>query len=246
MSSSEDGADLDGDRVGALLAELRSADTRFHGWTPDVEANWGLTEDALAFLVDVVGRDHRTLETGVGYSTVLFAVRGAHHTVVSPFEFEHDRVRAWCEEHDVDLSRVSFVAQASQQALPELEATPLDLVLIDGDHAFPTPFIDFYYAARRLVPGGLLVLDDTHVRSCALLAEFLRADTPRWRVHTEMWTTNVYERLDGPLQPIDGWAAQPWGATTLRSGTPMTLQQRVRARLRLRSRFARGGERASG
>lgn len=239
MASSQEGVPLDGPQARSLVADLRAGDPRFHGWKPDIEVNWGLTEDALDVLVDLVGPGDRTLETGVGFSTVVFAARGARHTVVSPFGFEHERVVQWCSERDVDTGSVTFVAEPSQDALPRLDVGPLDLLLIDGDHAFPTPLIDFYYGAQHLRTGGMLMLDDTHIRSCALLDEFLRADTPRWRLHTSMWSTNVYERLDGPLLPIDGWAGQPWGATTLRSGVPLSAMQRVRARLRLRTRLGR-------
>lgn len=228
---------MEGTQVRSLLDELTAGESRFHGLSPDENVNWGLNDEALDVLVDLVGEGQRTLETGVGHSTVVFAARGAQHTVVSPFSFEHDRVKAWCGEHGIDLSSVTFIAEPSQQALPSMAPTPLDLALIDGDHAFPAPFIDFFYTATRLVPGGLLIVDDTNVRACRVLADFLRADAPRWRLHTELWTTTVFERLEGPLVPDGGWGAQPWNATPLRDGTPPSLLQWIRARARLRTRL---------
>jgi predicted O-methyltransferase YrrM len=221
----------------AVLDELTTSGARFHGWAPQVETNWQLNPAALDLLADVLAAGQRTLETGVGYSTVVFAAAGTQHTVVSPFGFEHDRVRAWCDGRGVDASSVTFVVEPSQQALPGLEPSPLDVVLIDGDHAFPAPFIDFQYAASRLVPGGVLVVDDTHLRACRLLDDFLRADRPRWRLHTELPTTTAFERLDGPLVPPGGWQAQPWGARPVVDGRNADPLARVRAAVRLRTRL---------
>ncbi|MEY2446754.1 MAG: hypothetical protein QOH79_230 [Acidimicrobiaceae bacterium] len=237
---------MEGMQVRSLLDELHAAESRFHGRSPDEEVSWRLNDEALDLLVDLVSEGDRTLETGVGYSTVVFAARGAQHTVVSPFAIEHERVKAWCADHGVDLSTVEFVAVTSQLALPALASDALDVVLIDGDHAFPTPFIDFFYAAGRLVPGGLLVVDDTNVRSCRVLADFLHTEASRWRLHTELWSTTVFERLDGPLLPPGGWGAQPWSATPLRDSTPLSLQQWLRARLRIRTRLRARRERVRG
>jgi predicted O-methyltransferase YrrM len=223
--------------VRALLEELATSEARFHGWAPDVEVSWGLNDSALDLLVELVTPGMRTLETGVGFSTVAFGALGAEHTVVSPAAFEHDRVRAWCGERGVDLGNVTFVAAPSQDALPAMAPTPLDLVLIDGDHAFPAPFIDFWYAGGRLVPGGLVVVDDTHLRACRVLADFLRQVEGRWRVHRELATTTVFERLDGPLVPPEGWAAQPWGATPLPYGPPRSTWTKARDAVRLRTRL---------
>jgi predicted O-methyltransferase YrrM len=223
-------------RVRSLLDDLATSGARFHGWAPEVEVSWGLNEPALELLVELVSKGQRTLETGVGFSTVVFGALGAEHTVVSPASFEHDRVGEWCEQRGVDLGAVTFVASPSQEALPRLDPTPLDIVLIDGDHAFPTPFIDFWYAGGRLVPGGLLVVDDTHLRACSVLADFLRAEHGRWRVHRELATTTVFERLDGPMVPPEGWALQPWGATPLPVGPPLSVGRRVRNAVRLRTR----------
>jgi predicted O-methyltransferase YrrM len=223
--------------VRSLLDDLSTSEPLFHGWAPEVEVSWGLNGAALDLLVDLAAEGDRTLETGVGYSTVVFAARGCEHTVVSPMALEHDRVRTWCIDRGIDLSAVRFLAAPSQEALPALEPSALDLVLIDGDHAFPSPFIDFYYAAGRLVEGGLLMVDDTHLRTGRVLAEFLRVDAPRWRVHTELATTTVFERLSGPLIPPEGWLMQPWGAEMLPAGPPARWWERVRHSVRLRTRL---------
>lgn len=239
---------MKGPEVRSLVDDLSTSEARFHGWAPEVEVSWGLNEAALDLLVDLAAEDRRTLETGVGFSTVVFAARGCQHTAISPMAFEHDRVTTWCTDRGIDVSAVRFIAASSQAALPALEPSPLDLVLIDGDHAFPSPFIDFFYAAGRLVQGGLLMVDDTHLRACRVLAEFLSADAARWRVHTELATTTVFERLSGPLIPPEGWGMQPWGAAMLPFGPPTSWWERVRytVRLRTRLRSVLGNDRAGG
>ncbi len=220
-----------------LIEDLVASGARFHGWAPDVEVTWQLNRPTLDLLAEVLGPGQRTLETGVGYSTIVFAAAGTSHTAVSPLEFEHDRVRAWCDEHHLHHSSVEFVAQPSQLALPQLEPTPLDVVLIDGDHAFPTPFLDFYYAGVRLVAGGSLIVDDTHLRACRMLREFLNEDAPRWRAVRHLETTSVFERLEGPLLPPEGWEGQPWGASPLLYGPTAGVWPRLRHAIRLRTRL---------
>jgi hypothetical protein len=49
---------------------------------------------------------------------------------------------------------------------------PLDIVLIDGAHAFPFPFLDWYFTASALKAGGLLVIDDVQIATGTILADF--------------------------------------------------------------------------
>src|SRR5690606_26311078 len=73
---------------------------------------------------------------------------------ISPFPQEHRLIRTWCAGHGLDSRRINFIARPSQEALPELECEELDFVLIDGDHAFPAPFIDWYFVADRIRKAG--------------------------------------------------------------------------------------------
>ena len=157
-------------------------------------------------------RQKQTLETGCGYSTIVFAAAGAEHTVVSPTEAEHDRVRAWCEQNGVDASSVRFVPGPSERELPKLEATELDLVLIDGCHAFPWPFFDWFYTVDRLRQGGRLLVDDTQIRTGWTLRSFLRADRKRWRLTKEFRRTVVFEKLVPKVLDSASFGNQPWCA----------------------------------
>jgi predicted O-methyltransferase YrrM len=157
--------------------------------------------DCYTFLARRSAGGSHTLETGCGISTLVFAGRGAAHTCVVRFQAEVDRLTSYCESHDIDISRVTFQIGWSDDVLPTLTAgEPLDLVLVDGGHGFPTPVLDWYYAGGRLRQGGILVLDDIQLRAVADLARFLDRDG-RWKrlERTDKWC--AYERLsEGPLR----------------------------------------------
>ena len=62
----------------------------------------------------------RTLETGCGASTVVFAAQGAEHTVVSPTRDEHDRVREYLSQVGIDDSKLTSQVGFSDEVLPRL------------------------------------------------------------------------------------------------------------------------------
>jgi predicted O-methyltransferase YrrM len=202
----------------ARLDQLLTSGAAFHGSGTDASTfvNWQLAPEVLGWLVTDTDPGARTLETGCGYSTVAFALAGARHTAISPRVYEHDRVRQWCAAHDIALDTVEFVAGESQVVLPSLPADPLDVVLVDGDHAFPSPFIDWYYTAHRLRTGGLVVIDDTQLRTAALLAEFLDGETGRWARHRTFTRTAVFTKVSDEWRAPDGWVGQPFCAVPAR------------------------------
>jgi hypothetical protein len=222
-----------------LFDELCSRDWGFHGWAADVSLNWALTKPPLELIVERVRDGDRTLETGAGYSTIAFALMGAEHTAVSPFALEHERIVAWCDERGVPTDRLTFVAERSQDALGRLGDAPLDFALVDGDHAFPIPFIDFYYAAVRLRPGGVLLVDDTHIKTGAILRDFLGSEKGRWRPLRQFASAVAFERGEGDLVDAGGWLTQPYCAnpgwvTPRLSEVPGRVRGALRVRTRLR------------
>jgi hypothetical protein len=161
---------------------------------------WSTSESAYDLMAAHCGPGSRTLETGLGVSTVLFAGWGADHTCVVHDQGEVDAVRNHMGRLGISDERVQFRVGSSDRVLPTLELTELDLVLIDGSHAFPLPIIDWYYAAGALKYGGVLVLDDTHMEAVRMgLATFLARD-PRWSPIAKTLKWRAYRRLsDGPL-----------------------------------------------
>jgi hypothetical protein len=96
--------------------------------------NFALNRPALDWLAANLHPTLNTLETGAGYSTIVFLNAGCQHTVISPSPNEHTRIRQWCVMHEVAIDHLTFHEVLSQSLLPNLDLSPLDVVLIDGAH----------------------------------------------------------------------------------------------------------------
>lgn len=163
----------------------------------------------LRFLDRHVGPQSQTLETGAGLSTVVFAGSGTSHTCVTPGDHEVERIRSYCAERGISTDSVTFCVGSSESLLPSLEPSPLDLVLIDGSHSFPSPFIDWFYTASRLRVGGHVIIDDTQLWTGWILARFLREE-PEWElVKTQRLRTAVFVKRS-PLEGVKDWMDQPF------------------------------------
>ena len=200
-------ADLNPTSTIRLLLQERPA---FHGLAG--ENRWSLADDVLLWLFDALTPTDVTLETGCGYSTIIFALKQTKHTVISPIVEEHRRIQDWGLSHNVDFSNVEFVAEKSEVALPHFDCGPLGVVLIDGWHAFPAPMVDWFYACRQLKTGGYVVIDDTQIRSCRILCDFLSAEKGRWKIERRFKRTDVFRRLSFPMFEGD-WRSQTWGSS---------------------------------
>jgi hypothetical protein len=212
-----------------VIAKLFAQQPSFHGEVSAGSANYAITRDVCRWIGENVPENARTLETGCGYSTMSFLVRSGAHSVYSPFSGEHDLIKSWCSEQGIPTDHVTFVAQPSQQALPNRQRAPLDVVLIDGDHAFPAPFIDWYYLADDLVPGGMLLVDDTHLTTGRILKDFLMSERTRWRLERELGKTAVFRRVTpDPVALGMSWEQQPF-VQDLRLHPPDVRGQIVRA-----------------
>ena len=148
------------------------------------ETTWRLDDRVLTFLASILQPDWTTLETGAGLSTILFAVKRTSHTCVVPDQDQVDRLRDYCSTRQISLDDVNFLLDRSEQVLPTLDLKPLDLVLIDGRHAFPTPFIDWFYTAPSLKLGGRMLVDDIHLWTGSILSQFLRSDDD-WKLEED-------------------------------------------------------------
>lgn len=169
---------------------------------------WGLDEATLEFLFQAVANGHRTLETGAGLSTVLFALKRASHICVVPVRSEADRIVEHCSRQGIDTTHVEFVVARSERALPGMRVADLDLVLIDGCHGFPAPIVDWFYTAPMLKVGGRLLLDDTRLWSVRILCDFLARD-PAWRLECDLPKTAVFVKLAEGSEHRE-WVHQPY------------------------------------
>jgi predicted O-methyltransferase YrrM len=171
--------------------------------------SWGLSDDVLYFLDKHVSNTFRTLETGAGLSTILFGLIGSQHTCIVPSKDQVDRIKDYCAQHNIPIQNISFEIDTSENVLPRLEINDLDLVLIDGRHGFPTPFLDWYYASPKLKVGGTLIVDDTQIWTGRVLKEFLLLE-PEWRLEEEFSNkTAVFKKLKEGSHSKE-WNNQPY------------------------------------
>lgn len=170
---------------------------------------YGVGEDVLSYIWKTVGDGSRTLETGAGVSTLVFALRRCHHVAITPSEDEIGRIRSYAAERDIPLDRVDFVAEPSDAYLPRSPRSEIDMALIDGKHAFPWPIVDWFFTADRLRRGGVMIIDDVHIPAVAILAEFLRRD-PAWeRVHDLSGKSLAFKKLRDSIHDVT-WHMQPF------------------------------------
>ena len=167
----------------------------------------GLTEEVLNFISQHIDNSSHTLETGCGLSTSILAFLGARHICITPSQSEIQRVQDYCRSKSIAIDRVTFYPHGSELVLPNLNCAPLDLVLIDGRHAFPAPFIDFYYTVDKLKIGGLLVVDDTYLWTGGVLKKFLLLE-PEWKLEADFAPrASVFRKLAHGTQTKE-WTQQ--------------------------------------
>jgi len=163
----------------------------------------GLGWPALEWLERNTAPAMKTLETGSGASTVVFAASGAKHLAISPSSDEHDRILRYCAEERISTEGVRFVAESSHTALEAWEPEPLDIVLIDGAHGFPFPVLDWYYTAPHLRVGGRVLVDDAYQPSVNLLTKFLRL-SQAWELEAVLgYRTVCFRKLDSSYMSFE-------------------------------------------
>jgi predicted O-methyltransferase YrrM len=218
---------------------------------------WDATIGTLRAIQQSVQDGNRTLETGCGASTVIFAAERAHHTIISPVADEHKRVRAYLEEIGIDSSRLVFIAGSSDLILPHLSRERiLDTAFIDGEHAFPYPAVDCHYITRALKIGGKLIIDDIPIPSTAYVFHYMQSD-PSWRLDAILDAqaaafTLIHEPPAGDytLQPFNNRFDYGFAPLNVRIRLILSRESsRIRRRVGLRypglRRAWRGGARAS-
>ena len=192
----------------ADVERLISDRPEFHARSDGTSVSWAVCPDVLRFIYENVKPGAKTLETGSGHTTVAFALAGASHVAVTPSQGESERILEYCAKLGVEAG-VRFVIESSDTALPRPGTLPedLDFAFIDGAHAFPLPFVDFHYAARRLKTGGILGVDDIFMPSVRILHEFLLGEED-WELVRQIEDTAFFRRLRRDERTEDIWAYQ--------------------------------------
>ena len=135
-------------------------------------------------------RPRRALETGLAFglasSFILEGLAhnaetgagpggGFHLTSIDPFQ-----TRDWDGAGVEHLTRAgaapahTLIEEGSETAMAHLASrgARFDFIFLDGDHRFDAVFVDLFFAARLVRPGGLVVLDDAWMPSVRKAAAF--------------------------------------------------------------------------
>jgi hypothetical protein len=222
----------------SLTDDLRAAPPGLHGQAEF----WGLAWEALAFIERTVQPGMATLETGAGASTIVFAAQGADHEAVTPSAEEAERITAECERRGIVTERLRFRIGSSADVLRTWDARPLDLVLVDGAHAFPYPALDWWFLAPHLKIGGLMLLDDAYMPPVAAVVDHLRG-SPAWRLERPVsFRTAAARKLAEEVPPGEWKGERSGGRMSFRYLPP---QRRLSASARQRFFSTRLGLKAA-
>jgi precorrin-6B methylase 2 len=117
-----------------------------------------------------------TAETGCGGSTILLSHLSRQHTVFA-IEGGNRTISELSRHPDLKRECVEFVEGETKETLPRYRfENPLDLVLLDGPHAYPLPQIEYAYLFPRLRKDGWLIIDDLQIPSVHELFRFLKQE----------------------------------------------------------------------
>jgi hypothetical protein len=169
----------------------------------------------------------RTLEIGlsVGGSCLVFtqthkdlgAIPEHQHVAIDPFQRSHwiDEAGLLAIEHENLTGYLNFREDYSCYVLPELikAGAKFNIVYIDGSHLFEDVFTDFYYVARLLEDGGIMLFDDSanpHIRK---VLRFLRRNLTSSLPEFDLSPYRPSSRTDIFAYPI----ARALGRTQLRA-----------------------------
>ncbi len=202
---------MEPDELEWRIEALFSAPPPLHNAADGSLVTWGIDTRMLPVFREWVRPGSVTVETGAGVSTILFLLLGAIHRSITPDGREVGRIIDYCDRHGIPTTNYHPIVGSSERVLPALEPEiTLDFALIDGNHAFPAPQIDWYYLTDRLRTDGVIALDDVSLWPCRILADFLDEEEV-WRRLTRNDRFAVY-RMIAPGADVLGrwWGQQPF------------------------------------
>ena len=120
-----------------------------------------------------------SLETGGGNSTLIFGQNSKKHFTINPDKTACILIAKFLDNHNIE-NNISFIEKASEDALPNIgnyiEEESIDICLIDGNHSFPLPIIDWFYIDPLLKKNSILIIDDFKIKAVDMLIKFLKDD----------------------------------------------------------------------
>lgn len=155
----------------------------------------GLNNEVLDYLLKILKPGLHTLETGCGLSTLIFALSQCEHLAIVPNSTHIEETKRSAAQNNINLDAVTFIEKRSEDFLPTWSTdTQLDVILVDGGHAFPLPIIDWFFTHQHLCERGYLILDDIGLQSVHVLFNFLKGQS-EWEVDRIIHKTAFLRKL---------------------------------------------------
>jgi Methyltransferase domain len=212
-----------------LLDEVAALPPDWHGAGSTSRRTLGV----LARFALELGKIEHSLETGTGRTTLLLSNLSADHLVFTKDDAgDGDSLAAVRKSPLLRADSCRFVVGPTQRTLPAEEFdVQLDLVLLDGPHAYPFPDIEYWATYPHLRQGGLLVVDDIQIPTIGNLFRFLSADR-MWKRLAVVESTAFFRRTDAePVDPLgEGWWEQGYNAARPYRGH-LSIPERIARRV---------------
>ena len=155
-----------------------------------------------------------SVETGCGGSTIVLSHASERH-IAFAIEGKDQTITEVRRQADFRAEHVNFVEGESKDTLPGYRfADDVDLVLLDGPHAYPLPQIEFAYLFPRLRLGGWLVVDDIQIPSVHELFGFLKRESSV-ELEEVAVRTAFFRRVGTAQNGADGWTLQGMNRHTI-------------------------------
>jgi precorrin-6B methylase 2 len=180
-------------------ADLIASASGFHAWDAMAPA-------ALSGILKR-GPFHSSAETGCGGSTIVLS-HASHRHVAFAIEGKDQTLTELRRQTDLRSENVILVEGETRDTVPAYQFEgEMDLVLLDGPHAYPLPQLEFAYLFPWIRQGGWLVLDDIQIPSVYELFRFLEKD-PTVVLEEVIVRTAFFRRVSVAEHGPDGWALQ--------------------------------------
>jgi Methyltransferase domain len=196
------------ERAEALLSNL----PKLHIWggRPQVGGLNRQIADRLVAEITPLGSP-TIAETGAGATTLLFLCLEPHALIsIAPDAALEDRVRKEADARGIATDALRFYCERSELVLPRLadSGQQIDAALIDGNHGWPSVFVDFCYLNLMLREGGVLFVDDVQLHSVGQLFHLLRQQDEFELLGVDSKLATFRKVLDRAFLP--DWRAEPF------------------------------------
>jgi FkbM family methyltransferase len=200
-------------QIKGSMPDVINTETFFFNGTQNTDnqerASHPLSESLLIYLSSLVSSEHVTLETGGGYSTVVFGAKSKQHYCINPDITANNMIREFLHNNSYPTDHIQFVNDSSDTSLSSLDIkSGIDIALIDGNHSFPFPVIDWHFIDKYLKVGSTLFIDDIHIPGVNLLIKFLDSE-PSYTLIETLDVCLVYQKVK--KQRAMGWSKQDLG-----------------------------------